>query len=84
MIVTQKDAHQILAHHYGAMPVKLTTRCVIGVRTSGEAKLGLPILAWRKLQPGPLSMVQIGRVLANGDVDWHWTEATTTIQEAAP
>jgi hypothetical protein len=83
VIVTQKDAHRILERHYGAKPVKLTTQCLIGVRTVSEVKLGLPVLAWRKLQPGPISVVQIGRVLPGGNIDWHWTEDTKH-DEAAP
>jgi hypothetical protein len=84
VIVNQEEARRILARHYGARPIKLTTKCLIGVRAVAEINRGLPVLAWRKVQPGPVSSVQIGRVLPSGEVDWHWTEDTNDFRQAAP
>lgn len=81
MILSQEDARRVLERHYGAKPVKLTVVCLIGVRTTAEVTRGLPVLAWRKVQRGPTSVVQIGRVLPSGEVDWHWTEDARTTSD---
>lgn len=73
MIVTQKDARRLITASYPGLLVRLTVRCSIAARPKFEMVLGLPTLAWCKLQKGKSSAVRLGRVLAGGQIDWTWS-----------
>lgn len=72
MITTQQNARRILAGHYSWLRIRLTVRTQIGVRPVYETSLGIPSLAWRKLDAGKDSSVRIGQLLPNGDIGWNW------------
>ena len=73
MVLTQRDARKVIAKVYGPdFAFKLTTQCTVGVRPYYQTELGLVTLAWRKLVSGPDSVVNVGRLLSNGAIDWSY------------
>src|SRR5262245_13713393 len=78
MIVTQRNAREILAKHYGdaAKAFKLRTTTQIGIRPVYEVQFGKVQLAWRKLAAGSDSACCVGCVLSDGTIDWDWSPET--------
>lgn len=71
MIVTANDAKRIIRAAYGSeFAFRLTKQCTVGVRPVYDPA---PMLAWRKLAPGPNSAVAIGQLCANGAINWEYT-----------
>ena len=71
MLVTVNDARKIIKKHYPNMQFKITKSCQIGVRPDYETIIGLPTLAWHKLDRGKDSVVKIGVMLPNGSINWN-------------
>lgn len=70
MIVTAADAKRIIRAAYGPeFAFRLTKQCTVGVRPVYDPA---PMLAWRKLATGKDSVVAIGRMVANGAIDWEY------------
>ncbi len=67
MYVTQNDARKILSRFYPGTKIRLTTTTQMMAQPVYSTT---PTLAWRKLSPGPASIVHIGEVNRNGTINW--------------
>jgi hypothetical protein len=74
MITNYHDARALLKSIYGQKFVFIARerQPTIGVRPVEEQLAGALTLAWQRVSPGAFGEIQIGHVLATGDIDWTW------------
>lgn len=70
MLVSINDGRKFIADNYPGLKYRLSTKTTIGNRPVFESMVGLPTLAWKRVDLLPESMVAIGLVQPNHVINW--------------